>query len=114
MKRLLFILIAIIFVSISCTKSNSNSSVSVDPRSPAMTFMNTGVIKGPSLFMNDCTAAFLITINGVDSFASFNTLPVGSGIDLSTATFPINVKLNWHHLAGNPCGVIVIDAVAAD
>ena len=114
MKRLFLILIAIVFVAQSCTKSHNNSSVSVDPRSPAMTFMNTGVIKGPSLFMNDCTAAFLITINGVDSFASFNALPAGSGIDLSTATFPLNVKLNWHHLAGNPCGVIVIDAIAAD
>ncbi len=114
MKRLFFFLIVIVFISQSCSKNNNNNSVSVNPRSAAMTFMNTGVIKGPSLFMNDCTAAFLITINGVDSFASFNALPAGSGIDLSTATFPINVKLNWHHLAGNPCGVIVIDAVAAD
>jgi hypothetical protein len=76
--------------------------------------MNTGIIKGPSLLMNDCSAAFMITIHGVDSLATFNTLPAGSGIDLSTATFPINVKLNWHHLAGNQCGVVVIDAVALD
>jgi len=78
-------------------------------------FMNTATITGPNLTMTACGAAFMIRIHGVtDSTAQFNAMPPGSTVDLSTATFPINVKINWHHNTGNSCdtfsNIITLDA----
>lgn len=67
--------------------------------------------------MTACGAAYRITIhNSFEVGAQFNTLPSGSGIDLSTATFPLEVKINWHHNTGSSCdslvNIITIDNVA--
>ena len=64
-----------------------------------------------------CGAAYRITIHSsFEVGAQFNTLPSGSGIDLSTATFPLEVKINWHHNTGSSCdslvNIITIDNVA--
>jgi len=100
MKNLLVLLIAIALVSPACKKSSS------------ATYMNTATIKGPNYTMPACGAAYWITVHGVtDSNAQFNTLPAGSGIDLTTATFPINVKLNWHKEMPDNCNIIIVDAV---
>ncbi len=98
---------SLIFVTLlfcGCRKSSSTT-----------TYMNTATIKGQNLTTTACGGAYWITIHGAtDSLAQFNTLPAGSGIDLTTATFPINIKLNWHNIPGNACNVIVIDAMALD
>ncbi len=104
MKKIIFILLSTTVAFVACKKSST-------------TYMNTATIKGPNLTMPACGAAYLITIHGIaDSGAQFNTLPSGSGIDLSTATFPINIRLNWHHNTGNFCdtavNIISIDAMA--
>ena len=106
MKHLFTILIAAAIALPSCKKTSSASS----------TFMNTATIKGPNLTMPPCGAAFLITIHGAaDTGAQFNAVPAGSSINLSTAAFPINVKINWHHNTGSICdttmNIITIDAV---
>ncbi len=105
MKRFIIILLCATLAFVACKKSSST------------TYMNTATIKGPNYTMPACGAAYLITIHGVtDSGAQFNTLPSGSGIDLTTATFPINIRLNWHHNTGNFCdtavNIISIDAMA--
>ena len=105
MKHLLILLAAVLVITPACKKSTRTTT----------TFMNTATIKGQNLTVPACGAAFFITIHGItDSNAQFNTIPASSGIDLSTATFPLNIKLNWHAVAGNQCNVIIIDEAAAD
>ncbi len=100
MKNLLIFVFAIAFIAPSCKKSSSTTS-----------YMNTGTIKGPSPFMTSCGGAYWIVIDGVAARTTFNTLPTSSGIDLSTATFPISVKLNWHYVTPNTCAIIVVDDI---
>ena len=80
------------------------------------TYMNLATITGPNVMVPECGAAYRITIHGIsDSMAEFNTLPTGSGINLVTATFPINVKINWHHNSGTFCdttvNIITVDEI---
>lgn len=100
MKPIIVLLLAIALISPSCKKSSKTTS-----------YMNTGTIKGPSPFMTACGAAYWIEIDSVNARTTFNSLPPGSGIDLSTATFPVNVKLNWHYVMPNTCSIIVIDGI---
>ena len=79
--------------------------------------MNTATIIGQNLSMTACGAAYRMIIHGSSEVgAQFNSLPSGSGIDLTTATFPLEVKINWHHNTGSSCdtlvNIITIDNVA--
>jgi hypothetical protein len=102
MKRLFFLLIVIAASFSACKKSSS------------INYKNTATITGPDLTMTVCSGGYWIDIDGLSAKYRFRELPVGSGIDLSTATFPIRVKLNWHADGDppSPCGVIIIDAIA--
>ncbi len=102
MKYFLVFMLCVISISPACKKSSSTS------------YMNTATITGPDMGMTVCSGGYFITIDGITAVTRFNTLPSGSGIDFTTATFPINVKLNWHHPAGDPgpCNIIIIDAIA--
>jgi len=103
MKKLLLLLLAMMVIAVSCSKSGKST----------LAYANTGTINGQDLGMTICSGGYLITITGVSGPIRFDTLPAGSGIDLATATFPINVKLNWHYASTpDPCGIIVIDAIA--
>ena len=103
MKNLLILLIAIATIFPSCKKSSKATT----------TYTNTGIIAGPDYGMTMCSGGYFITVTGVTGPIRFNTLPSGSGIDLTTSTFPINVKLNWHYqTTPDPCGIIVVDAIA--
>ena len=102
MKYFLILMLCVFTVLPSCKKGTSST-----------TYMNTGTITGPDLGMTICSGGYFITIDGITAVTRFNTLPPGSGIDLTTATFPINVKLNWHRPAGDPspCNIIIVDAI---
>ena len=102
MKNLLILLIVIATIFPSCKKSSKTTS-----------YMNTGEITGPDYGMTYCSGGYFIKVDGVSGPIRFNTLPASSGIDLTTSTFPINVKLNWHYqTTPDPCGIIVVDAIA--
>jgi len=103
-KAILFIGV-IAIAACACKKSNSST-----------TYMNIAKITGPNLTMTACGELYMITIHGVtDSMGQFDSLPSGSGINLSTATFPVNVKINWHRNTGDLCDTalnyIIIDNV---
>jgi len=105
MKYLFLIVLAIGGLLSSCKKSSTSTS-----------YMNTATITGPNLTVPPCGAAYYIVVHGiVDSEAQFNILPTGSGIDLATATFPINVHINWHHNNDDACdsmiNALIIDGV---
>src|ERR1022692_1321203 len=101
MKHLFILLIAITIVAPSCTKSSKTTS-----------YMNTATISGPDMTMTMCSGGYRIQVDGATGPVRFNTLPSGSGIDLTTATFPVSVKLNWHYATSpDPCGIIVVDAI---
>jgi|SRR5579872_627092 len=106
MKPILILLFALVLISPSCKKSSKTTSTTT-----TTSYMSTGTIKGPSMFMTACGAAYWIVIDTVNARTTFDSVPVGSGIDLSTATFPINVKLNWHYVLPNTCSIIIIDAI---
>ena len=106
MKYLLLITLSIGCLFSSCKKSSSSTS-----------YMNAATIKGPNYTVPACGAAYFIVVHGIaDSEAQFDTLPSGSGIDLTTATFPINVRINWHHNNDDACDFMInamtIDAVS--
>ena len=101
MKRLFLLLSAIAIIFPACKKSKTT------------TYKYNASITGPDMTMTPCSGGYWIALDGVTANARFLTLPAGSGIDLSTATFPIRVKLNWH-VDGDPnaCNDITIDAIA--
>ena len=69
--------------------------------------MNEATIKGPNYTMPPCGGLYFIVIHGIaDSMAEFDSLPHGSSIALDTATFPLNIRLNWHHATGSGCDTI--------
>ena len=107
MKHILIILIAIVIIFPSCKKSSTTNYTT--------TYTTTGHIKGPNLSMTICGGSgyWIIFDSDLPTLQTFvDPLPAGSGIDLNTATFPINVKFNWHYKADpNPCKYIVIDAI---
>ncbi len=97
MFRYLIVFSLFLFSTMACRKS-----------APRLAYMNTATITGQNLSMMVCGAAYKITIHGTgDVGAQFNTLPSGSGIDLSTASFPLEVKINWHHNTGSSCDTLV-------
>ena len=100
MKNFAIILIAAAVLVSSCKKSRTATS-----------FSSTGVIKGSSPFMRSCGGNYWIVIDDTLGGCTFDSLPAGSGIDLSTTTFPINVKLNWHYQTPEACSIVVIDAI---
>ena|ERR1019366_3128678 len=101
MKHLFILLIAIAIIFSSCKKSSTTT-----------TYKYTATITGPDLTMTPCSGGYWIVIDGITAGTRFLSLPAGSGIDLTTATFPIKVKLNWHHDGDpNPCNDITIDAI---
>ena len=97
MKPFIATLIFAVLIFSACKKAKTTDA-----------FMNTATITGPNLTMLACGAAFIIKIHGIsDSGAQFNAMPSGSSVNLSTASFPINVKINWHHNTGNSCDTLV-------
>ncbi|MEI8279701.1 MAG: hypothetical protein WCG87_08035 [Bacteroidota bacterium] len=106
MKHLLLMLAAIVIVTSSCRKNENavNNKISTN-------YAYTATIKGPSPFMTACSGLYWIVIDGVTYRTTFDTLPANSGIDLSTATFPISVKLNWHFQNPNNCYIIIVDDI---
>ena len=78
-KLLLAVFLIIGFVS--CQKPNTTD------------FQSTGIITGVDAKMCACCGGYYIQIDNV--IYEFDTLPVGSNIDLQNATYPIPVKLDW-------------------
>ncbi len=107
MKRFLIILIAIAFISPSCNKTTSLAG----KKTNTVYHKSTAVIHGlsPLTMGAMCYGKYSITINDSTAHSTFDTLPSNSGIDLSAATFPMNVKLNWHNTSD--CGMVIIDAI---
>lgn len=103
MRAYLFMLMIAVAAVAGCRKGGDGNKTT--------NYSYTGVIKGQSPFMTQCGGAYWIEINGVNARTTFNSLPAGSGIDLATATYPMNVKLNWHYEVPNTCFIIVIDGV---
>lgn len=81
-----FILILFLF---SCKKENAD-------------YQSAGVISGPDLAFCACCGGYFIELN--DSTYHFDSLPSASEIDLTTAIFPIEVKLDWEY--ERKCGSI--------
>lgn len=101
MKQTILVLIALLAICNSCRKSSSGG------------YSNTATIKGYDYSATVCGGTYWIVIHGItDSLASFDSLPASSGIDLSTATFPLNIRLNWHLRSPDLCNVIVVDGAA--
>ena len=107
MKQMIVLLFALFIIVSGCKKNSKSTSVTA-----STTYSYTGTITGPDLGMTSCSGGYFITISGISGTLRFNTLPSGSGIDLTTATIPVNVKLNWHFASDpHPCGIIIIDAI---
>ena len=107
MKYIVTLILLLCTTLPACRKASRSTS----------TYMNTATITGPNLTMPVCGATYLITIHGItDSFAQFNSSPAGSGIDLSSALFPLSVSINWHHNTGSQCdtiaNIVTIDALS--
>jgi hypothetical protein len=75
-----------------------------------VSYTYTGKITGPDLGTTVCSGGYLIEIDGISDITRLNSVPASSGINLSTATFPVRVKLNWHYQNAN-CGIIAVDAI---
>ena len=102
--KVLFISILII-IPTSCRKATP------------VAYSYTGTLLGYSMFMNPCSAGYLMAVYNVPSSGdttayTFASLPAGCGINPASASVaaPIKVKLNWH-LAADGCGVIIVDAI---
>ncbi len=99
MKNALILLIGISTFFSSCTHKEPVS------------YSSTGYLRGQFLSNIVCGYGYVIT-TGSTSQKFMDPLPVGSGIDLKTATFPIKINYNWHKKADpNPCNFILIDAI---
>jgi len=114
MKNLLIALFTFALIFPSCRKSETTKTTRTSSG-----FMNYATITGYSFDMLVCGGVYNINIHGItDSLAQFNTLPAGSGISLDTASFPVNVEMNWHHFTGNMCdtmaNLISIDSLKVD
>ena len=82
-------LLTFIVLTISCSKDKA-------------TFQSNGTITGPDYRECTCCGGWFIDIS--DTTYNFDNLPASSNIDLSIATFPIPVKLDWS--LGRNCGNI--------
>ncbi len=100
MKNFLIAIFSVVILVTGCTKSHKTT----------VTYMNTGIITGPDLGMTVCSEGYFITVTGVPGIIRLSGVPSGCGIDLTTATFPLNVKLNWHY-SSEACGIIAVDAI---
>lgn len=82
MKNLIFIIYTSIFLLIysSCGKAD---------------YMSTGKIVGIDTEKCDCCGGMLIVIEGFE--LRFFEMPNESKINLQTATFPLEVNLNWKY-----------------
>ena len=84
--KTVFVLMGILF---SCEKEKNE-------------YQSTGVITGPDLGQCICCGGYFIEI--VDSIYNFDSILVSAGIDLSSETFPVAVKLYWTY--DKKCGNI--------
>ena len=92
MKKSIYItsaLIILIITTISCSRDKAD-------------FQSIGIITGPDYRECTCCGGWFIDIS--DTTYNFDNLPASSNIDLSMATFPITVKLDWS--LGRTCGDI--------
>ena len=83
------VIIAVTVITISCSKDKAN-------------FQSNGIITGPDYRECSCCGGWFIDIS--DTIYNFDNLPASSNIDLTLATFPIPVKLDWS--LGRTCGDI--------
>lgn len=81
MRNKLLIGVFLIIGFVGCQKQNSND------------FQSTGKITGADVRMCACCGGWYIQIDNVTY--EFDSMPVGSNIDLQKETFPIMVKLDW-------------------
>ena len=72
-------------------------------------YRSTGVIVGQDLRMCPCCGGWMITID--NSNYDFDNLPVDSGIDLESESFPITVKLDWKLITGGCPDRIIIQRI---
>lgn len=110
MKPIL-ILSTLLLVGVCACRKEAKKTTSV--------FMNEATITGPNMTAQMCGAAYLIRLHGIaDSIAEFDSVAATSALSLSTAAFPVNIKLNWHHNASNTCDtlahIITIDSMMVE
>ncbi len=74
-------------------------------------YESTGQILGLDLAACPCCGDWLIQIDGEESLYQFIELPEGSDIDLTIATFPLNVQLNWAFSTGACSNHIIIEDI---
>ena len=80
LKQIFFSGILLAVILFSCDKEDEN-------------FQSSGLITGPDIRECICCGGYFIEIE--DSTYNFDSLPESSGIDLSSETFPVAVKLDW-------------------
>jgi hypothetical protein len=85
MKAVKFFLL--LFIMIACNKENDD-------------YKSTGTITGYDLRMCVCCGGWIIIID--DGQYLIDSIPDNSDIDLTKATFPLKVKLDWQ-LITNGC-----------
>lgn len=112
------IFLATIFIISSCSKNENK----VIEQEKVTTYESTATIIGQDMALCACCGDWQIIIDNMVYPANtllpfvhqFKFLPGNSTINLSTATFPLNVKINWS-IDNNTCygnGRIVIDDIA--
>lgn len=85
-KRSIFLILTFVFLFLGCDKSDSKTTPE---------FESTALITGEDFALCPCCGGWFITISGEQTTYRFDQLPPNSNINLSTATFPLAVKMNW-------------------
>ncbi len=102
MKKLFLFCTFLLLILISC-KVDKSSDVEDQ-------FLSDGTITGEDYRDCACCGGWFIDIT--DSTFRFYQLPDGSNIDLTNETFPVEVRLDWHH-DDNACigDEIIVDKI---
>lgn len=122
MKKVIQILklCAIILLVLSCSKNDDK--IIDKPQEKAIVYESTATITGRDMALCACCGDWKIVIDNMvypininlPFIYQFKFLPANSNINLETATFPLNVKINWS-IDNNTCngdfGRIVIDDI---
>ena len=120
-NKIILQLTILLFIFSSCSKNEEKTIEK--PMEKVTVYESTATIIGPDLGMCVCCGGWKIIIDNIVYPANvllpfvhqFKFLPANSNINLETATFPLNVKINWS-IDNNTCngtnGRIVIDDIA--
>jgi hypothetical protein len=120
LNLILKVLLMILIVS-GCSKNEENSIEK--PQEKVILYESTGTIMGRDMALCACCGDWKIIIDNMVCPANiilpfvhqFKFLPANSNINLETATFPLNVKINWsidNNICNGEFGRIVIDDIA--